>query len=249
MAVSIGIACSDEAGSDAEQLARNAHRAMYAAKRRGRDRCVVFDAMLDGSIGTHDQRDGPQLAAVLFFAETLDLRDPSTSRHSQTVANHAREIALALGLSAEHAKRVHAAGLVHDIGKVAISDGILHKPGPLTPAEWVEIRRHPEVGAQILREAQLLDLASWVLAHHERIDGRGYPHGISEPQIPMESRILAVADAYEAMTADRPYRRGLTEAAARAELERCVGSQFDADIVSAFLAADPGRQIVDPSAL
>jgi HD-GYP domain-containing protein (c-di-GMP phosphodiesterase class II) len=104
------------------------------------------------------------------------------------------------------------------------------------------MRRHPELGARILEHANLHDIAGWVLAHHERVDGAGYPRRLAGAQIPPEARILAVADAYEAMTADRPYRRALGHAEARAELERCVGSQFDADVVAAFLGVLDARQ-------
>ena len=130
---------------------------------------------------------------------------------------------------------MRVAGVLHDIGKLGISDAVLLKPGRLELSEWEEIRRHPEMGARILEHANLRDVASWVLAHHERIDGRGYPHGLAGESIPLEGRILAVADAYEAMTADRPYRRALAEAEARAELVRGAGTQFDADVVAAFL--------------
>src|SRR6476619_7031616 len=99
------------------------------------------------------------------------------------------------------------------------------------------MRRHPELGARILDHANLRDISGWVLAHHERIDGRGYPHGLAGEAIPLEARILAVADAYEAMTADRPYRDALGHDAARAELEQCAGSQFDPEVVAAFLRA------------
>jgi HD-GYP domain-containing protein (c-di-GMP phosphodiesterase class II) len=112
---------------------------------------------------------------------------------------------------------------------------VLLKPGRLDPHEWDEIRRHPELGARILEHANLRDVASWVLAHHERIDGAGYPRGLAGDAIPLEGRILAVADAYEAMTADRPYRRALTTADARAELRRGAGTQFDAEVVEAFV--------------
>jgi HD-GYP domain-containing protein (c-di-GMP phosphodiesterase class II) len=127
------------------------------------------------------------------------------------------------------------AGVLHDIGKLGIADAILQKPGKLTEAEWAEIRRHPELGARILDHANLRDVATWVRGHHERVDGAGYPDGLAGDRIPLESRILAVADTYEAMTADRPYRGAMDPAAARAELERCAGTQFDRDVVAAFL--------------
>ncbi|HEX5621412.1 MAG TPA: HD domain-containing phosphohydrolase [Solirubrobacteraceae bacterium] len=121
------------------------------------------------------------------------------------------------------------------MGKLGISDAVLLKPGGLDPREWDEIRRHPELGARILEHANLRDVASWVLAHHERLDGTGYPRGLDGDAIPLEGRILAVADAYEAMTADRPYRGALTAAEAREELLRGVDTQFDAIVVEAFL--------------
>jgi HD-GYP domain-containing protein (c-di-GMP phosphodiesterase class II) len=122
------------------------------------------------------------------------------------------------------------------IGKLGVADAVLKKPGPLTDEEWVEMRRHPELGARILDHANLRDISGWVLAHHERIDGRGYPHGLAGDEIPLEARILAVADAYEAMTADRAYRAALGHDAAQEELRAGSGTQFDPAVVEAFLA-------------
>jgi diguanylate cyclase (GGDEF)-like protein len=178
-----------------------------------------------------------QLAAVMLLAETLDLRDPGTARHSRMVGAYARDTAVALGLPDERAERIHAAGVLHDLGKLGIADAILYKPGPLDDAEWVEIQRHPEIGERILAHAGLHDIATWVRAHHERIDGGGYPDRLRAAEIPLEARILAVADAYEAMIADRPYRAGMPSEAARDELERCAGTQFDPAVVRAFVNA------------
>jgi diguanylate cyclase (GGDEF)-like protein len=177
-----------------------------------------------------------RLGAVMLLAETLDLRDPGTARHSHTVGHHARRIATALGLSPQHVERIHAAGVLHDLGKAAISDAILTKPGKLDQQEWGQIKRHPETGARILQQAGLTDIANWVHAHHERVDGLGYPDGLTHPQIPLEAKILAVADAYEAMTTDRPYRPGASPEHAQAELLRCTGTQFDPTVVKAFLS-------------
>ncbi len=190
----------------------------------------------DGAV-TPNRPDELRLAAVMLLAETLDLRDPSTALHSRTVGRLARATALTLGLPAERVERIHAAGVVHDLGKLGISDAILHKPGPLDETEWREMKRHPEVGARILEHAGLRDIAGWVRAHHERVDGLGYPDGLTGAELSLEARILAVADAYEAMIADRPYRSGVSSERACAELVRCAGSQFDADVVEAFLRA------------
>jgi HD-GYP domain-containing protein (c-di-GMP phosphodiesterase class II) len=173
----------------------------------------------------------------MLLAETLDLRDPGTARHSRTVGELARQTAAHLGMADDLVQRVHAAGVLHDLGKLGIADAILYKPGPLDNSEWEEMRRHPEIGERILVHAGLADIARWVRAHHERVDGRGYPDGLDATEIPLESRILAVADAYEAMIADRPYRTGMPAEAARTELERCSGTQFDDLVVAAFLAA------------
>jgi HD-GYP domain-containing protein (c-di-GMP phosphodiesterase class II) len=140
-----------------------------------------------------------------------------------------------LGFTEEHVERVGLAGLLHDIGKIGIPDRVLSKPGPLDVEEWQEMYTHPEIGARLLSSPEFDDLRAWILAHHERPDGLGYPNASSGDEIPLEARILAAADAYEAMTADRVYRAALGEDAARAELEAGAGTQFDEHVVAAFL--------------
>jgi len=142
-----------------------------------------------------------------------------------------------LGFDEERVERVRLAGLLHDIGKIGVSDSVLSKPGPLDADEWKEMYTHPEIGARLLSRPEFADLRAWILAHHERPDGLGYPYGLNDPEIPLEARILAVADSYEAMTADRVYRPALGEEAARSELEAGAGKQFDAEVVTAFLSA------------
>jgi diguanylate cyclase (GGDEF)-like protein len=234
---SVGVGVSGAGSETASLVLRAATRAVFGAKRLGRDRCVVYHAeALEALLGTLD--DGPsseQLAAAMLLAETLDLRDVSTARHSQTVGRYAEEIARALGLSGERIERIRAAGVLHDVGKLGVADAVLQKPGPLTDDEWADMRRHPELGARILDHANLRDISAWVLAHHERVDGGGYPLGLAGEQIPLEARILAVADAYEAMTADRPYRAALGYDAARDQLRACAGTQFDPRVVEVFL--------------
>jgi diguanylate cyclase (GGDEF)-like protein len=198
---------------------------------------LALDQIERGGGLAAERSDELRLAAVLLLAETLDLRDPSTAHHSRTVGQLAKATAGVLGLSDQRVERIHAAGVLHDLGKLGISDAILHKPGPLDEAEWREMKRHPEVGARILEHAGLRDIAGWVRAHHERVDGRGYPDALSGAELSLEARILAVADAYEAMSADRPYRPGMPAEAARAELMRCAGTQFDPYVVEAFLRA------------
>jgi diguanylate cyclase (GGDEF)-like protein len=195
----------------------------------------------DAAPGADDRSTELRLAALMLLAETLDLRDPGTGRHSRTVGRLARTTAIELGLGdgAEDPRieRIHAAAVLHDLGKLGIADAILQKTGPLDDAEWDEMRTHPEVGARIVERAGMPEIAAWVRAHHERVDGGGYPAGLPGDQIPLEARILAVADAYEAMRSDRPYHAGISAEAAREELRRCSGTQFDPEVVEAFLRA------------
>jgi diguanylate cyclase (GGDEF)-like protein len=246
---SVGVAVSGPSAETAAQLLRAATRAVFGAKRLGRDRCVAYHAeTLEPLLGTLEEAGGAareQLAAAMLLAETLDLRDVGTARHSQTVGRYAEGIARTLGLSDDRVERIRAAGVLHDIGKLGVADAVLKKPGALTDEEWTEMRRHPELGARILDHANLRDISGWVLGHHERMDGGGYPHGLAGEKIPLEARILAVADAYEAMTADRAYRAALGHDAAQAELRACSGTQFDPAVVEAFLAvlAPGGRRV------
>jgi diguanylate cyclase (GGDEF)-like protein/putative nucleotidyltransferase with HDIG domain len=241
LTASFGVASFPRHGGSAEDLMLSANRAVGAAKQLGRDRTVIFNAEISANIRAASVRQQAQseehLAAVLVLAETLDIRDTGTSTHSQSVGRYAQQIARELGLSEQTVERVHLAGLLHDIGKIGISDTILQKPGMLDEHEWAEMRKHPELGARILDGANLEDISAWVLAHHERPDGRGYPLGLSEDEIPLEARIIAVADSYEAMRADRVYKPGIDAQAAVAELRRCAGSQFDPHVVEAFLTA------------
>jgi diguanylate cyclase (GGDEF)-like protein/putative nucleotidyltransferase with HDIG domain len=238
--VSFGVASFPRHATASEQLLHCADQALYLAKQLGRDRSVLFSEEVAGSLvaGADAPRKAvEQVAAVLVLAETLDLRDSGTALHSQTVGRLCEQIAVALDLSAEHVERIRLAGLLHDIGKIGVADHILQKPGALTEDEWAEMRKHPELGARILTGANLDDISTWVLAHHERADGRGYPHGLVGDAIPLEARILAVADSFEAMTSDRVYRDGMRVEEAAAELRRCSGAQFDERIVEAFLAS------------
>jgi putative nucleotidyltransferase with HDIG domain len=218
-----------------------AENALSAAKVLGRDRSVlhsdeVAEILAAGGDGSHT-RDEAQLATVLNLAEALDMRDEGTARHSQTVGRYCEMMARELGFDRPHADRVRVAGVLHDIGKIGVADSILQKPGPLTDAEYDAMKKHPEIGARILGGSGLADIRQWVLAHHERPDGRGYPTGMGGDRIPLEARILAVGDAYEAMTSDRVYRKAIGHEAARDELRKWAGQQFDAQVVDAFLHA------------
>ena len=243
LTVSVGVTSFPDDGESANDLLLAGDQALYAAKKLGRDRTVLYNAevvadVVHGEPGSATQSPG-QLSAVLVLAETIDVRDSGTGHHSQSVGRYARAIAAELGLPLPAVERVALAGVLHDVGKVGIGDAILHKPEPLDEEEWVLMRKHPELGARLLAGADLPDIAEWVFAHHERMDGSGYPLGLRGEQIPLEARILAVADAYEAMTGVRPYSGAATHEEAAAELRRCSDTQFDPRVVEALLAALP----------
>ena len=180
-------------------------------------------------------------AANLSFAKgliaTLDARDQYTAGHSAAVAVYARDIAARMGLDEEQRELAHLCGLVHDIGKIGLPAGLLEKPGALTLDERREMQRHSEIGERILANVDTYaEIASVVRHHHERVDGQGYPDGLDEPEIPLLSRIIAVADAYNAMTSDRPYRDAMPSRVARLRLAQAVETQFDTSVVAAFEA-------------
>jgi putative two-component system response regulator len=177
------------------------------------------------------------LNTIQALSELIELKNIYTHRHSQKVTRYAVEIARELGLSQEEVEQVKQSGLIHDIGKVGISDAILNKPGHLSEDEFHEIRKHPALGIKVLKHLRLLQPEMAIIAHHhERWDGKGYPDGLKGSKIPRASRILAVADAFDAMLSNRPYRTSQTLEYARSELEHCSGTQFDPEVVEAFLS-------------
>ena len=175
------------------------------------------------------------LAVLALLADAIEARNAYSSGHTRRVSALARAAGRRLGL---HRRELHAlelASLLHDIGEIGIPDRILTKPGPLTPEEEEHMMRHPEISVRMLRNlSELEPLIPAVLHHHERFDGSGYPHGLFEQAIPVAARLLAAADAIDAMTTDRPYRSGLGVATAMTELGDCAGPQFDPDVVGAF---------------
>jgi diguanylate cyclase (GGDEF)-like protein/putative nucleotidyltransferase with HDIG domain len=237
--ISFGVASYPHHGETAASLLRAADEALYAAKGSGRNRTVLHGpALRHAPRQDGDSRDitGERFVAVMLdLAEAVDLRFSGSARHSETVGRYAEMMARELGFSEARIGRVRLAGLLHDVGKVGVPDSILRKPAKLSEEESEMIRRHPPLGAQILEHPSLADVREWVGAHHERPDGGGYPLGLCGEAIPLEARILAVADAYEAMTSDRSYRSAMAHTAARAELERCAGTEFDARVVQALL--------------
>jgi putative nucleotidyltransferase with HDIG domain len=196
-----------------------------------------------GNISLFSSVQEAYLATVRALAAAVDAKDPYTRGHSDGVAAYALEIGEALGLSPEQMVSLEMAAYLHDIGKIGISEEILLKPGKLTPAEMGQMRHHPLIGANILKPVAFpWPIAPIVRHHHEHFDGRGYPAGLRNEEIPVLARILTVADAYEAMVADRPYRRGRSQQEAILELRRCAGTQFDPHVVEAFVRVLENRQ-------
>ena len=176
------------------------------------------------------------MGTALKLTQTLVLRDPDNAGHGARVTEIALRLAAAMDLNHARVAAIKAGGPLHDIGKLELDRAILDKPGALDPDELEEIRTHPELGARMLKGIRSLRASlNCVLHHHEHWDGAGYPYGLGGEAIPLEARILAVADAYDAMTSLRPYRGARTREEALAEVERCAGSQFDPLVARVFL--------------
>jgi HD-GYP domain-containing protein (c-di-GMP phosphodiesterase class II) len=195
------------------------------------------------------QKDGNRTSASRqsrdVLLQALQERDPELGTHLDDVGRLAHATALKLGLPQELTEHVRTTGELHDVGKVAIPDAILNKPGPLDDSEWAFVRRHSEIGERIVGAAPALaDIAPLVRATHERWDGHGYPDGLAAYAIPLAARIVAVCDAYDAMITERPYQRAMAPASALQEMRRCAGTQFDPDVVDAF-----GLVLLDDAAL
>jgi putative nucleotidyltransferase with HDIG domain len=174
--------------------------------------------------------------SLLGLANALEAKDVYTRGHSERVGASSRRLAITLGLLPAEVEVIARAGLLHDIGKIGIPEAVLRKTGPLSPEEWEVMRRHPEIGAQIVAPFEFFTAGAVVIRHHhERVDGSGYPDRLAGAAIPLGARIVAVADVYDALTSDRPYRSALTSDAARAHLEAQAGRGLDEEIVGAFL--------------
>ncbi len=210
------------------ELARQRYR--RSLEKRVRDRTAELQQALRDLEATY----GTTLWALV---AALDAREHEVSNHSQRVVRYTLAIAKRLGVPEQDLPDMGRGALLHDIGKIGIPDAILLKPGKLTDEEWVEMRRHPQIGFEILKAIPFLGVpAEIVLSHQERYDGRGYPRSLAGEAIPLGARIFALADTFDAMTSDRPYRKRTTIEAARAEVTRCAGTQFDRQCAEAFLS-------------
>lgn len=197
--------------------------------------------LADDLASVNQQLERANLSFAAALVATLDARDRYTAGHSAAVAIYARDIAGRMGLSEEQRNLAHLAGLVHDIGKIGLPPGLLEKTGALTLEERRQMEKHSAIGEHILAKVDgYAEIASIVRHHHERVDGLGYPDGLAHSEIPLISRIIAVADAYNAMTSDRPYRDAMPSRVARFRLAQAVESQFDTSVVAAFEAVLAG---------
>jgi len=233
LGVSIGVACYPEDGVGTRELLALADAALYEAKRLGGGRLV----------SAHQSVIEPPAAWSLGFGflhsllNALAHKDPYTRRHCEDNVRYVDRLADRLHLPADAKESLRKAALLHDVGKIAIPDSTLLKPGPLDSSEWEVMRQHVQFGETIVRGiSQISDAIEPVATHHERYDGAGYPRGLKGNEIPLLGRILAAVDAYSAMTLDRPYRKALSHEEAKEELRKGSGSQFDPAVVKAFLA-------------
>ena len=234
---SIGVAGYPSDGAIPGELVTVADTALYYAKRTGANRVYLSSKILSESSqneGSHARHNG--LSAIYALASTVEARDPCTYGHSKKVNTYAVALAEAIGLTSDQIFRVSTAALLHDVGKIGVPDKVLNKKGKLNLEEWQAIKTHPKLGATIIGNVpDLVPCVNVVLHHHERWDGTGYPERLAGEEIPVEARILSVADAFEAMTSVRPYRPALCHEKATEELREGAGSQFDPDLVEAFI--------------
>jgi HD-GYP domain-containing protein (c-di-GMP phosphodiesterase class II) len=174
------------------------------------------------------------------LVNAIEARDPYTCGHSERVAQFCRRLGQECGLETEACENLHLAGLLHDVGKIAISDTVLQKPGNLTDEEFTELKKHPGQGLAILKDlSHLRHVLPGVVHHHERFDGKGYPYGLQGESIPVEGRIMSICDAYDAMTSNRPYRQAMAQEKAEAILRDGAGTQWDPELIEKFLAITP----------
>ncbi|MCK4368174.1 MAG: diguanylate cyclase [Dehalococcoidales bacterium] len=248
--ISLGIANWPTDGVMKEEIIARADAALYRAKQAGRNRtCLSSDEVNTETpnISTELETRPRALSIIYALAATVDAKDHYTYGHSRKVSDYSVAMAEALGLPQDRIATIRAASLLHDIGKVGIPDSILSKQGPLTDEEWEPVKVHPKLGVEILRHIiDLVNCLPAILHHHERYDGKGYPSGLKGDNIPLEGRILAIADAYDAMTSPRPYREQLSSQQALNELKRCAGTQFDPELVDVFcklIESTPSRKL------
>lgn len=236
--VSVGLATFPEHALDVEALERAADGALYWAKLHGKNRFCAYNATVAEAQAPAELERRIERQARLRAAENLirvvDAKDEYTGAHSERVAVLVEAISRELGLDDDHVEQLKLAGRLHDLGKIAVPDRVLQKPGALTPHEERQLAHHPQLGASLLDGMDIRPVDVWIKHHHEHWDGSGYPHGLAGEEIPFGSRLILVADAYDAITTDRSYREATSTDEAIAELRRNAGIQFDPKVVAAL---------------
>lgn len=258
LSVSVGICSAPYAASSAKELMDNADLAAYNAKQGGKDQIVVFrgasdlvpqhlaertDAIVD-RIERGDGEYRTALSMISALTAAIDAKDHYTYAHSKNVARYAANLAVAAGLNDDQVRTIYAAGLLHDIGKISVPETILKKTGKLSDEEYQIMKEHVNSSIEMIRHLPEMDyLIPAVLGHHERWDGKGYPRGIAGEEIPVSARCLAIADVFDAMTTDRPYRKGLPLEYAIREIENGAGTQLDPQLARTFARLLRSRSI------
>lgn len=261
LSVSIGICSAPCAASSAKELLDNADLAAYNAKRGGKNCVAVFqgvtavlpqqiaertDAIVRRVSAETDERQNT-VAIISALTAAIDAKDHYTYAHSKNVARYAASLAVAAGLNDDQVRTIYSAGLLHDVGKISIPEDILNKSGKLTDQEFAIMRGHVNNSIEMIRHLPDMDyLVPAILSHHERWDGRGYPRGIAGEEIPITARCLAVADCFDAMTTDRPYRKGMSVEYALEQIGANAATQFDPRLAKIFIQLVRGRDIALP---
>lgn len=239
--LTIGIASAPEDATTAHELVQIANGTLYWGKLNGKASITAYDSEVVKVLSADERLEvmerTARLRAVFALARALDARDAYTARHSENVSKYSVAIARQMDWPLEKIELLRVAGLLHDVGKIGVRDSTLRKSSKLSEAEWKEMQQHPVLGARMVAGVAPEEIIPWIVSHHERIDGRGYPHNLVGDAIPDGARVLAVADTFDAMTSSRSYRPALSPLHALSELVSGAGTQFDLDCVQGFIQA------------